>query len=395
LDWLKGFCDQPVAKVLTGLRRSGKSSILRQTADWLRTEHASPERVVHLDFDLLSTARLRAAEALEAHIKDSTPETGPVYVLLDEVQEVADWERLVNSLLAEGRADVYLTGSNSKVLSSELATYITGRYVELAVAPLTFAEHLDFVRTLGVRPVGDTDAEFNRYLIAGGFPGLHVADLSEAQTQQMVGDIYRSILVKDVLTRHPVRQADLFERVAQFAFDNAGQSFSARRVSAHLKSQQRQLSHQTVAEYLGYLEEAFLIRRVPRNDLRGRAILATNEKFYPGDHGIVNALFGYDPTRLPGLLESVVAAELRHRGYSVTVGRVGEAEVDFVADRAGDRVYVQVAATILDPETRRREFAPLQAIRDSHPKLVLTLDTVAGGSVDGIRHRRLQDFLLD
>ncbi|MCL2091504.1 MAG: ATP-binding protein [Micrococcales bacterium] len=393
-QWIRSYVDTPVAKVLTGIRRCGKSSLLMSTADWLR-QRTTPDRVVHLDFDLLAAEPLRSAAALDAHLRDTTPPDGPLYVLLDEVQEVDQWERLVNSLLAQGRADIYLTGSNSRMLSSELSTYITGRYVTVDVTTLSFAEHLDFAARLRGSGTSDLAGQFDAYLRQGGFPGLYMADYSDAQARQLVSDIYRSILVKDVLARHPIRNVDLFERVASFALDNVGNIVSARSISAFLKSQQRTLSHPTVAEYLNFLTEAYLLTKVSRYDLRGRALLATNEKYFAGDHGLINAFFGYSTARLPGLLENIVGAELARRGYDVMVGKQGDTEVDFVGARADEKVYVQVAATILDPATRRREYAPLTAIADSYPKYVVTLDQSAGGNQDGIRHVWLPTFLLD
>jgi predicted AAA+ superfamily ATPase len=262
------------------------------------------------------------------------------------------------------------------------------------VWPLSFQEHLAFGAQHSDRDVTRIDDEFQRYLRFGGFPGVHVVPLDESDARLMITDIYRSTLVRDVLTRNSIRDADMFDRVAAFAIDNVGNPFSARRVSDFMKSQRRSVGHETVLNYLTALAEAFVITRVPRFDLRGRALLATDEKHFVGDHGIVHALFGYSDQRLPGVLENIVWMELRRRGYDVTVGRVGAAEVDFVARRQEHTVYVQVALTVSAEFTRRREFGALQAITDNHPKYVLTLDPLVGGNVDGIRHLRLPDFLL-
>ncbi|MDR1213281.1 MAG: ATP-binding protein [Propionibacteriaceae bacterium] len=391
--WLKGYEGTPVVKVLTGVRRAGKSSLMTATAERLRRQTA-PERVLHLDFDLFENSSLLSAEALHEHISAARPADGPFAVLLDEIQEVDRWERVVNSLVAEGGADVYLTGSNSKLLSSELGTLLTGRYVTLEVSPLSFAEHLEFRRaTTGDQP-SDRMAEFQRYLRRGGFPGLFAADFDDAQARQIVADTFFSILTRDILSRHPIRSGELFERVARFALDNVGSPFSARRVAAYLKAERRPLSHPTVVDYLGYLTEAFVVRPVPQVDLRGKGILALNEKYYAVDHGLVNAVLSYNASRLPGLLENIVAAELRRRGYDVRVGRWDDLEVDFVADRPDERVYVQVATTVLEETTRRREYSPLLAIRDSYPKYVLTLDALAGGNTAGVREMTIPDFLL-
>lgn len=394
MERIEPFIDVPVVKVLTGLRRSGKSRLLDLVARRLRQRGVASERIVHLNFDSLELASIASAVALNAHLKKVLPAQGRVYVLLDEIQEVDQWERLVNSLLAEGRADVYITGSNSRLLSGELATYIAGRYIEIDVFPLSYAEHLAFANEYSSRDTGNLDAEFRRYLQFGGLPGVHLSELSDADARLMVTDIYRSTLVRDVLTRHAIRDVDMFERVAAFAVDNVGNPFSARRVADFMKSQRRSIGHETVLNYLSALADAFLITRVSRYDLRGRALLATDEKHYLGDHGFVSALFGFSDQRLPGTLENIVWMELRRRGYAVTIGRIDVAEVDFVARRQEDVRYFQVAATVSADQTRRREFGALAKIADNHPKYVLTLDPMTGADESGIQHLRIPDFLL-
>jgi uncharacterized protein len=396
LDRIEPFIDAPVVKVLTGLRRSGKSRLLELVAQRLRDRGIPDERIVHLNFDSFEWASIASAQALHDHLAKVLPAEGRVYVLLDEIQEVSEWERLVNSLVAEGRTDLYLTGSNSRLLSGELATYIAGRYVSIEVWPLSFGEYLAFGAAYSQRDTGRIGEEFERFLRYGGFPGIHVVSLEEADARSIVTDIYRSTLVRDVLTRHAIRDADMFERVAAFAIDNVGNPFSARRVADFMKSQRRSIRHETVLNYLAALAEAFVISRVPRYDIRRRALLATDEKqHYVGDHGIVPALFGYSDQRLPGILDNIVWLELRRRGYEVTVGKVGATEVDFVARRREDTVYVQVATTIAaSAETRRREYAPLEAIADNYPKYVLSLDPLAGDRSGGIHHLKIPDFLL-
>ena len=395
LGRIEPFIDAPVVKVLTGLRRSGKSRLLELVAQRLRDQGVPDERIVHLNLDLLEWAPIASAQALHAHLAGVLPPEGRVYVLLDEIQEVSEWERLVNSLVAEGRADLYITGSNSRLLSGELATYIAGRYVSIEVWPLSFGEYLAFGAAYSKRDPERTDEEFTRFLRYGGFPGVHVVALQETDARSMVTDIYRSTLVRDVLTRHAIRGADMFERVAAFAIDNVGNPFSARRVADFMKSQRRAIRHETVLNYLAALAEAFVISRVPRYDIRGRALLTTDEKHYAGDHGIVHALFGYSDRRLPGVLENVVWLELRRRGYDVTVGKIGTTEVDFIARRQEHTIYIQVATTIAaSDETRRREYAPLEAIADNYPKYVLTMDPLAGDNSGGIHHLRIPDFLL-
>lgn len=395
MDKLEVLIDAPVVKVLTGLRRSGKSKLLDLVAERLRDRGVAAERILHLNFDSLELVRFASAEALNSLIKERVPAQGPVYILLDEIQEVRDWEKLVNSLISLERFDIYITGSNSRLLSGELSTYIAGRYIAIDVWPLSFSEYLVFGGTYSDRDVSLTNREFERFVRLGGFPGIHSAPLDEQTSLQMVSDIYRSTLVRDVLTRNSIRDADMFAKVAAYVVDNVGNPFSARRVAEFMKSQRRSVSHETVLNYLGALAEAFVITRVPRYDVRGRALLATDEKHYLGDHGVASALFGSSQQRLPGVLENIVWMELRRRGYQVFVGRVGKAEVDFVATRQSDVVYVQVSVTVAASETTRaREYAPLEAIPDNYPKFVVTLDPAPEDNAGGIRQMKISDFLL-
>jgi len=393
MSQLDGFIGAPLAKVLTGIRRGGKSTLLRLLRERLIAGGIDPARIVLLQFDAMQNDELRTAQALHDYLTGRAPADGPYCVLLDEVQEVDGWERVVNSLIAQGGVDVYVTGSNSRLLAGDLATYIAGRYVSFEVAPLSFSEFVTFARETSQGPDG-TRHQFERYLVRGGFPGLFAADFSDEDAARVIADIWTSVVVRDVLTHNSIRSPELFERVARFALDNVGSPFSARRVAAFLKAEAKPLSHQTVADYIQAMTNAYLLRRTPRYDLRGKAYLSSTEKFYAGDHGLVNALLGYDPSRIPGLLENIVQSELRLRGYDLSVGKMGDQEVDFVAQRKGERLYIQVATSALDPATLQRELAPLLAIKDSHPKYVLTLDTLAGGNTQGVKSMYLPDFLL-
>jgi len=393
LSRLEGFIGAPLAKVLTGIRRGGKSTLLLLLKDRLIARGVDPARIVLLQFDAMQNDGLRAATPLHDYLARHAPADGPFCVLLDEVQEVAGWERVVNSLIARGGVDVYVTGSNSTLLAGDLATYIAGRYVSFEVAPLSFSEFMTFTRETGQGP-DDTRRQFERYLVRGGFPGLFAADFSDEDAVRVIADIWASVVVRDVLRHNAIRSPELFERVARFALDNVGSPFSARRVAAFLKSESKPLSHQTVADYIQSMTDAYLLHRTPRYDLRGKAYLSSTEKYYVGDHGLVNSLLGYDPTRTPGLLENIVHSELRLRGYDVSVGKMGDREVDFVAERRGERLYIQVASSALDPATYQRELVPLLAIKDSYPKYLLTLDTLAAGNTRGIKSLYLPDFLL-
>ncbi|MDR1767102.1 MAG: ATP-binding protein [Propionibacteriaceae bacterium] len=390
---IEPFVGAPMVKVLTGMRRAGKSTVLRMVASRLK-ESLGADRVIELDFDALAFSPLTDGARLKTHLDEAMAEPGGYAVFLDEVQEVDGWEKVVNSLLAEGRCDIYVTGSNSKLLSSELATYIAGRYVAHEVRTLSFAEHLDFAKHLGA--TADVNAEFERFLRWGGFPGTRVAPLGDDDVYRAVRDIYNSALLRDVLHRKAIRNPDMLERLAAFALDTTGSVVSAASIARYLRSQNRKIDPDTALGYVSALSEAYIVNKCHRYDIQGKQRLAVHEKYYPGDHGLLSAVLGPSALRLPGTLEAVVWAELRRRGWTLGVGKWGDAEVDFVAEKDGARVYYQVTTAFANnAETLRRELRPLQAIPDSYPKRVLSMEPVALPLEGGIEHFRIPDFLLD
>ena len=392
LEQLRPFIGAPMIKVLTGIRRGGKSTLLKVLADDFT---AAGKHVILLNFEQLALSPLSEAAALKAYLDERIAQPGDWCVLLDEIQEVDGWERIVNSLLAEGRSDIYLTGSNSRLLSSELSTYIAGRYVEFEIRTLSFAENLVFDKELlGHEPA--PQAAFQQYLLRGGFPSIHTVPLSDDDAYRAVSDIYASALIRDVLARKAIRNTDMLERVALFTLDNVGNIVSASAIARFLKSQQRKLDSGTVLSYLKALSEAFILNKVPRYDLQGKQLLTVNEKYYAGDHGLVAATLGPSARHLPGILENIVWAELRRRGYTTYVGKLGDTEIDFVAQHGNERIYLQVTTTFQNaPETMRREVEPLLAIEDAYPKYVLSLEPIALPLDNGIRHLRIPDFLLN
>ncbi len=397
MDRLSPFVGQHIIKVLTGLRRSGKSSLLQLVADQLRTDGVSPTHILYLNFESLENAALSNAQALHDHVTASMAEPGRYYVFLDEIQEVKDWQKAVNSLFANyDDIDLYLTGSNSRLLSSELATYIAGRYVTIPVSTLSFAEHMLFEEAINGRASPpDTASQFNTYLRRGGFPGLYSTSYDNAQIDQAVTDIYNSALIQDTIHRRQIRNVDMLRRIATFALENVGNPFSARSVADFFKSQRRKVAPDTVMSYLDALCDSFILVKVPRYDVQGKKLLTTNEKYYAGDHSLIHAVLGYQDRHLPGVLENIVGAELRARGYHTAVGKLGPQEVDFVATNGNERLYIQVTTSLIASEaTRARELAPLLAIHDAHPKFVLSLDRTAGGDEAGIRHAWLPEWLL-
>lgn len=374
---------KPVIKVLIGLRRAGKSVLLRQISA-RHIERGAPVERVHLfDMERMANAELRTAEALHARLRDEPAGV----VLIDEVQEVEGWERLVASLLAEGW-DVWLTGSNAHLLSSELATLLTGRYVELPVFPLSFVEFRAF------RPPTTTESDdLDLYLNWGGLPGLHALDLRDDLCSEYLRAVFESILLKDVVARFAVRNVPLLERLTRFVASSVGSPLSALSIVKFLKSQRQSVTVETVQGYLSHLESALLIHGVRRWDVRGKRHLEIAEKYYLGDTGLFRALLDR-PGDINAVLENLVFLELRRRGYRVSVGRIGVYEIDFVAERGGDVAYVQVAYLLADPATVERELRPLRAVPDHYPKWLLTMDRHPVASDDGVRHQSVARFLL-
>lgn len=383
----------PVIKVLTGIRRSGKSALLTLIIEELKSQGIKDDYIIRINFEESRFFSLTNALLLDEYLRERMNENEKYFILLDEIQEVENWEKTVNSLLAAGNADIYLTGSNSRLLSSELSTYLAGRYVEIPIQTLTFFESLVFAEHLSAMQT-DYKAAFISYLKKGGFPILHAVPYDEEAGRTVVSGIYASVILRDVVQRYNLRNTELFERLVLFLFENTGNIFSAKSVSDFLKSQNRQLSVNTIYEYLRMLEEAFVIHRVSRYDMAGKRVLKTLEKYYVSDISLISAALGFRDTKISGMLENIVYLELISRDYHVYIGKSGEREIDFVAEKNGERIYIQVARAILSDETREREFAPLLAIHNHYPKYVVTMDELAGGTVDGIRHVHIADFLL-
>jgi predicted AAA+ superfamily ATPase len=313
--------------------------------------------------------------------------------MLDEIQRINEWEKAVASFMVDINCDIYVTGSNGSLLSGDLATLMAGRFVEIRVYPLSFAEHLNFTAAMGENEGKDLNRQFTDYLQYGGLPGIHEMNINSDAVVSYLLDIYNSVLLKDVVSRRRIRDTELLERTILFLMDNIGNIFSAKKISDFLKSQNRRLSTETIYNYLDALEEAFLVRKVSRWDLKGKRILETQEKYFLEDFGLRNALLGYNADSISGLLENVVFLELRRRGYEVYVGQGLNCEIDFIARRRGETIYIQVTYLLASPETIEREFRPLQNIRDNFPKYVLSMDEF-DFSHEGILHRNIRAWLL-
>ena len=386
------FIGVNLIKVLTGIRRSGKSVMLKLIQNELYSRGVKESEIFEINFEDISSEIPKKAEDLHELILNKKKVNKSLkYLFLDEIQEVKDWEKCVNSLLSKDEFDIYITGSNARLLSSELATYLTGRYVEIHVYPFSFKEFV----SLNVDTYGDNtlDDQFNRYILIGGFPFLsHFATDTEAVSLYL-NDIYNSVLVKDVIKRNKIRNVDLLERVLHYVIAHVGESFSANSISKYFKSEGRKVAPETVMNLLKACEEAFLFHRVNRYDLVGKHILQVNEKFFLSDHGLRQALYGSNMRDIQRVLENIVYMELLRRGFKVAVGRVNQLEVDFVCEKAGQKKYIQVSYLLASEETIGREFGSLELIQDNYPKYVLSMDKI-NMSRSGIVHENIIDFLM-
>lgn len=391
---LLSFIDKPQVKILTGIRRSGKSSFLMLLKNELLSRGIAANRIIYLNLESMQYSDLDEARKLYTHIHDQIKEPLKYYILLDEIQEVANWEKAVNSFLVDFQADIYLTGSNSHLLSSELATYLAGRYVEIPVHTLSFSEYLQFKAHYSPDFLQHNKAAFLSYLRLGGFPVIHTADYSEETAYQVIYDIYSSVILRDTVQRYKIRDVELLERVVKYVFDNIGNSFSGKNVADYFKSQHRKIDLNTIYNYLNYLEGAFIVYRVPRFDLKGKEILKTQEKFFVSDTSLIYSVMGYKDRMIAGILENMVFLELKRRGYSVYIGKFDDKEVDFIAEKLGNKVYVQVTYKMESENTVRREFASLLALKDHYPKYVVSMDELWKEAIEGIKHMHIADFLL-
>ncbi|MBW7869306.1 MAG: ATP-binding protein [Brumimicrobium sp.] len=385
------FIDKPQIKVITGIRRSGKSVILDLLKKELQQRGVKENQIIKLNFESLSYIELTKAEKLYKYIKEEIKTSQKYYLLLDEIQEVEDWEKSVNSFLVDFNVDIYITGSNSHLLSSELATYLAGRYVEIPIFTLSYREFLSFRAYYFDEEI---EHAFDKYLRLGGFPVIHTLDYPEETAYKVVHDIYSSVILRDTVQRYKIRDIELLERVIKYAFDNIGNTFSGKNVADYFKSQQRKIDVNTVYNYLTALEGAFILYRVPRYDIKGKEILKTQEKFYVSDISIIYALLGNRDRMIAGILENIVFLELKRRGYNVYVGKLDTTEIDFVAEKQGRKVYVQVAYKLEKEDTISREFGNLLAIKDQFPKYVVSLDEFWKDNIEGIEHLHIKDFLL-
>ena len=392
VDKIMAYVDTPFVKVLTGVRRCGKSTILKMIMEKLKMERNIPEnRIISCRFDSMEYEDMTAKQ-MYAQLKEQLSNNGKTYLFLDEVQEIKGWEKVINSLASDFDVDLYITGSNSRMMSSEISTYLTGRYISFRIFTLSFGEYLMFKEKYAA--ISDSKTELVNYVRLGGFPATHLQAYSQDEIYTIVRDIYNSTIFSDIVKRNQVRKIDQLERVVKYTFNNVGNTFSAKSISDYLKSERRSLDNETVYSYLEKLEKAYLLHRCSRYDLQGKEILKTQEKFYLADVALRYSVLGYNADSVASSLENTVYLELCRRGYTVHVGKTSDGEIDFAAVRQNEKIYVQVTQEINSEKTEKREYNRLLEIPDNYPKFVLTTDEFAGGNYEGIKTMHIADFLL-
>lgn len=389
LDKIEEYADKPIIKVLTGMRRVGKSTILKMINE-VTFKHIDNSNKICVNLESLNMISIRDAESLAKYIQDKIKDKeGKLYFFFDEVQLVDGWERVVNALQVDYDCDIYLTGSNSTMLSGKLATLIAGRYVHFEIYPFTFREY----KLANSESVISDEELFMKYIELGGLPFVHQFNLEGEEAYQYLRDLYNTVFVKDVLEFNHIRDVDIFNRILAFTMENIGHTFSATSIRNYLKNEGRSVSVDTILNYLQFCIEAFIINKVPRYDAIGKRLLKIDEKYYLNDHGLRQAQGFSNVKDIERILENIVYSELRSEGCKVYIGKVGDKEIDFIAEKNGKKEYYQVCYALGNEETREREFRVLNLTPDNFPKYVLSLDKM-DFSHDGIIHMNLVSWLL-
>jgi len=392
LEKVKPFIGTPVVKVFTGIRRCGKSVLMEQVKECILGSGIASDHTLSLNFESLVDERVRTLESLVSAVMQMPP--GKCYLFLDEIQELQGWEKAVNSFLIDKDCDIYITGSNAKILSGELATYLGGRYIEIPVYPFSFKEVLALKETKGDREKHFTTTQlFSSYIAWGGFPFLHNYDLGTDDVRQYLSALSDSIILKDISARHNIRDISLLKVFLSFFICEAGHAFSPSSLEKYMKNLKRKISTETIYNYLDYAQESGLLHLVPRQDLRGKEILKTQGKMYITDHGLREGISGDNLRDIDQVLENITYIELLRRGYGVTTGNNNGKEIDFVAEKTGEKAYFQVCYLLADEKTMQREFGAFDGLHDNWPKTVLSMDAISR-SHDGIISRNIIDWLL-
>ena len=389
INAIRPFIDAPLVKILAGIRRCGKSTIFEMLKDELLSRGIPEDHIIQKRYTEMDIPENITAKQMHDELISAIEGKGRCYLLLDEIQEVSGWERAINSLLEGSNVDIYVTGSNSKLMSSEIATYLTGRYVSIPVYTLSFKEYLDFKADSNL----SRNELLEEYIRYGGFPLIALGEYEEQTAYQIVNGIYHTVVSRDIVKRHRINKHDLFDRVVKYIIENMGKTFSANSISNFLKSEYRTVSVESIYNYLRWLEQAFIIYPCRRYDLQGKSILKTQEKYYLSDVSLKYALLGYNRKMLDGAMENIVYLELKRRGYDVFIGKNDAKEIDFVAVRRDERIYVQVCVQL--PTNSDREVGNLMEIRDHYPKYAVTLNSMDTGIENGVKIVHLADFLLE
>lgn len=389
MEFIRPYFDTPFVKILTGIRRCGKSTILEMIMNELLDKGIKKENVIYLHLDSFInddiTTGKKLYEFISERIKDEK-----VYIFIDEVQEATGWEKAINSLMVDYDVDIYVTGSNSKLLSSEISTYLTGRYISIPVYTLSYEEYLSFKKE--TKQFIQEKDYIKEYIEYGGFPSIALQSFSRNEAYTVVKDIYNSVIFTDIVKRNSIRKVDLFERVVKFIFENIGKSFSISSITAFFKSEERMVDKETLYNYISYLEKAYIIYRANRYDIQGKEVLKTQEKYYLSDQSLKYSMLSFNSKMIASVLENIVFLELRRRHYDVYIGKFKTKEIDFVATKNSKKIYVQVCRNL--PEDSDREIQNLKEIEDNYPKYIVTLDKYDSGNIDGIEIVYLEDFLL-
>ena len=392
LNKIMPYVDTPFVKILTGVRRCGKSTILKMIMKKLKEErNVVDEQILNYRFDSMEYEDMTTKE-LYLELKSKILQDKKMYLFLDEIQEIEGWEKVVNTLAADFDVDIYITGSNSRMMSSEISTYLTGRYITFHIYTLSFEEYLTFKKSYTT--LKDLKQEFSNYVRLGGFPATHLQDYSQDEVYTIVKDIYNSTIFSDIVRRNQIKKIDQLERVVKYTFNNIGNTFSAKSISNYLKAEQRKIDNETVYNYLEKLQKAYILHKCSRYDLQGKAILKTQEKFYLADISLRYSVLGYSVDSVASSLENIVYLELKRRGYDVYIGKMNDKEIDFVATKQNNKIYVQVTQEIKSEKTQKREYDQLLEIRDNYPKYVVMANDFAGGNYEGIKTMNIIDFLL-
>lgn len=393
IDKINPFINKPVIKVITGIRRCGKSYFIRMIIDKLKEEGVVDAKILYINKESIEFDFIDDYKKLDSYISNYfMKRTKDIkYVFIDEIQEIRKWEKTIMSLFNHGDFDIYITGSNARLLSSELATLLSGRYIEFPIFTLSFDEFLLF---RDLKEINEQE-EFQSYLQFGGFPVIHHMDYNEEIVFQYIKSIYNTILLKDIVARYNIRNVQLLENLMLYVTDNIGNIFSARRIAAYLKSQKLNISIDTIQTYLGYLSSVFLIYKVPRYDIKGKRVLEIYEKYFLGDIGLKTTFSGFKEREIPGILENIVFIKLKQSGYDVFIGKYDDMEIDFIAQKGDTKLYIQVCYLLNNEPTIEREYKVLRKIKDNYPKLIVSMDNLPPSNEEGIIRMNIIDFLTN